>query len=165
MAAPKDLQTRWLELAVAALFALAGAIVMADSVRVGTGWGDEGPQAGYFPFRIACMLLGGAAVVIVQTLRGWRGDGGRQVFASWAEARLMLTMLLPMVAYVAALMLLGLYVASAVFIAAFMVWQGKYGGLKAAAVGVGVSAALFLLFEVWFLVPLPKGPIEHLLGY
>jgi putative tricarboxylic transport membrane protein len=165
MAAPKDLQTRWLELAVAALFALAGAIVMADSVRVGTGWGDEGPQAGYFPFRIACVLLGGAAVVIVQTLRGWRGDGGRQVFASWAEARLMLTMLLPMVAYVAALMLLGLYVASAVFIAAFMVWQGKYGGLKAAAVGVGVSAALFLLFEVWFLVPLPKGPIEHLLGY
>jgi hypothetical protein len=101
MAAPKDLQTRWLELAVAALFALAGAIVMADSVRVGTGWGDEGPQAGYFPFRIACVLLGGAAVVIVQTLRGWRGDGGRQVFASWAEARLMLTMLLPMVAYVA----------------------------------------------------------------
>ena len=24
--------------------------------------------------------------------------------------------------------------------------------------------ALFLMFEVWFLVPLPKGPVESLLG-
>jgi hypothetical protein len=25
--------------------------------------------------------------------------------------------------------------------------------------------ALFLLFEVWFLIPLPKGPVESWFGY
>jgi putative tricarboxylic transport membrane protein len=24
---------------------------------------------------------------------------------------------------------------------------------------------LFMMFEVWFLVPLPKGPLEDMLGY
>ena len=30
---------------------------------------------------------------------------------------------------------------------------------------LGVPLAVFLIFERWFLVPLPKGPIEHLLGF
>jgi hypothetical protein len=45
------------------------------------------------------------------------------------------------------------------------VWRGKYGALPTASVALGVPVALFLLFEIWFLVPLPKGPLEHLLGY
>jgi putative tricarboxylic transport membrane protein len=46
-----------------------------------------------------------------------------------------------------------------------MVWQGKFKWWVTGVVGVGVPIALFLLFEVWFLVPLPKGPVEHLFGY
>lgn len=165
MTEEKHLQKRWLELIVAALFGVVGMVVMFDSLRVGAGWADDGPQAGYFPFYIACMLLGGAAVVVFQTLRDWRRDGGRGVFTGQAEWRLMLTMLLPMVAYVVGVVLLGIYVASIVFIAVFMRWQGKYGWVKSLAVGAGVSAALFVLFEIWFLVPLPKGPLETVLGY
>jgi hypothetical protein len=33
-----------------------------------------------------------------------------------------------------------------------------------AAVSVGAAVAIFFIFERWFLVPLPKGPIEALLG-
>jgi hypothetical protein len=29
---------------------------------------------------------------------------------------------------------------------------------------VGVMAVIYLTFEKWFLVPLPKGPLEALLG-
>jgi p-aminobenzoyl-glutamate transporter AbgT len=32
-------------------------------------------------------------------------------------------------------------------------------------VSLGVPILLFLMFEVWFLVPLPKGPVEALFGY
>jgi hypothetical protein len=46
-----------------------------------------------------------------------------------------------------------------------MVWQGKYGWLPALGVSAGLPIVLFLVFEKWFLVPLPKGPIEHLLGF
>jgi hypothetical protein len=38
-----------------------------------------------------------------------------------------------------------------------MVWLGKYPIWKAVAVSVGVSAALYLMFEYWFQVPLPHG--------
>ena len=165
MSEEKHLQKRWFELGVAGLFGAVGVVVMIDSLRVGKGWAEDGPQAGYFPFYIGCVLLAGAATVVFQTLRAWNADGGKGVFTGYKEAGLMLKMLVPMVLYVAGIFILGLYAASTIFIAAFMLCQGKYGVLKSLLVGVGVSAALFLLFEVWFLVPLPKGPIEQLLGY
>ena len=42
--------TRWPELGVAALLIAVGALVVFDSVRLGTGWADDGPRSGYFPF-------------------------------------------------------------------------------------------------------------------
>jgi hypothetical protein len=33
------------------------------------------------------------------------------------------------------------------------------------ALSVAVPVITFLIFEVWFLVPLPKGPLEAALGY
>ena len=60
---------------------------------------------------------------------------------------------------------IGIYVASAVYIGAFMRLQGKYRWPATLGVAVGVPAAIFALFELWFLVPLPKGPIERLLGF
>ena len=74
-------------------------------------------------------------------------------------------MLWPTVVYVALIVLIGLYVASAIYIGTFMLWQGKYKWPATLAVSLGVPIATFLMFEIWFLVPLPKGPLEHLLGY
>ena len=58
----------------------------------------------------------------------------------------------------------GIYVASIVFIAFFMRWLGKYAWWKVATVSIGTMVVFFLIFEVWFKVPLPKGPLENLLG-
>jgi len=76
-----------------------------------------------------------------------------------------LTMLWPTIVYVALIVVLGIYVASAIYIGIFMLWQGKYKWPAALAVSLGVPIAMFLMFELWFLVPLPKGPLERLLGY
>jgi hypothetical protein len=73
--------------------------------------------------------------------------------------------LLPTAVYVLAIQLTGIYVASAIFIAAFMRVMDKYSWLKAVLVGVGVSITMFWMFEVQFMVPLPKGPLEALFGY
>ncbi|MNO06483.1 Tripartite tricarboxylate transporter TctB family protein [compost metagenome] len=61
--------------------------------------------------------------------------------------------------------LLGIYVASAIFIVGFMVWVGKSSWLKALLIGVGINVMLFWIFEIQFRVPLPKGPLEAALGY
>ena len=63
---------------------------------------------------------------------------------------------------------LGIYVASAIYIAGFMIFLGKYARLKSIVVGAGASPSLFfLMFEVWFKVPLFKGALDPLgfLGY
>ena len=73
-------------------------------------------------------------------------------------------MLVPSIIYVILIGLIGIYVASILFIGFFMLWLGKYSWAKTVPIAVGVSVAFFLLFEVWFNVPLPKGSLEALLG-
>jgi len=72
--------------------------------------------------------------------------------------------LVPSAVYVALVGWLGIYVSAVLFVALFMRWLGKYPWWKVGVVSVGHSIVLFLIFEVWFLVPLPKGPLERLLG-
>jgi len=156
--------TRWVELVVALLITVAGVVVLGDSYRVGASWDADGPQAGYFPHIIGWILAGAGLWIAGKTLLKWRALAGKP-FVSWVELKLVLTMLVPTLVYVALLAFIGIYLASALYIGSFMIWQGKYRWLPTVLVSLGVPVALFLLFEVWFLVPLPKGPLEHWLGY
>ena len=159
------IQIRWMELVVAAFFAGIGLLVVIDSSRTGYQWSSDGPQPGYFPFYIGCTLIVGAIVVAVQTLLGWKKSENVEPFVTFSQLRLMMTILIPTSIFVLGVVLIGFYVSSVLFISSFMVWQGKYSHLKSALVGLCVSGALFLLFDVWFLLPLPKGPIETFFGY
>jgi len=150
------------EIVVAALFLLLGAIVVWDSVRLGARWGDDGPQAGYFPFYIALLVCLSSAVNLVAAALKKR-DADR-TFVEVAQLKLVLSVLIPSVIYVALIAWLGIYVASAIFVGFFMRWLGKYPWWKVAAVSIGNSVVFFLIFELWFKVPLPKGPLENLLG-
>ncbi len=161
----KTVQMRWMELVVSAFFIAIGSIVIFDSFRTGFQWSSDGPQPGYFPFYIGLILVIGALWVALQTIVAWRKDGGSEAFATHEEIGLVLKMLIPTVLYVVVLIFMGLYVSSIFFIAFFMIWQGKYSYIKSFSVGFIVNAILFALFELWFLVPLPKGPIEALFGY
>ena len=153
--------------AVDALTALAifliGVVMMFDNYRIGAGWAADGPQSGYFPFRIGAILCIAAMVVFLRSLFGKQRQ--LEVFVSWERFRLVLMVLVPTAIYVLAIQFVGIYVASAIFIAAFMRVMDKDSWLKAALVGVGTSVTMFWLFEIQFMVPLPKGPLEALFGY
>jgi hypothetical protein len=149
------------EIAVAALFLLLGAIVVYDSVRLGARWGEDGPQAGYFPFYIAVFVCLSSAINLALALLK---KGEDRAFVGVGQLKLVLAVLVPSILYVGLVGWLGIYVASAVFVAFFMRWLGKYPWWKVAAVSVGNSVVFFLIFEMWFKVPLPKGPLEKLLG-
>jgi putative tricarboxylic transport membrane protein len=77
--------------------------------------------------------------------------------------RQVLQVLVPTAIYVVAIPYVGIYVVSAALIAVFMVWLGKYRWSLTAAISIGVTIAIYLMFEKFFLVPLPKGPLEELL--
>lgn len=151
------------ELAVAGVLMLLALVVIGDSLRVGRGWDESsGPQAGYFPFWIGVLLFLAAGWIFVRTLLQWRTLVKpfvmRHEFSGvWAVGW-------PTVVYVALMPFTGLYVASALLIGWFMKRHGRYGWAVTAAVSIAVPLAFFLVFERWFLVPLPKGPLEHAFG-
>jgi putative tricarboxylic transport membrane protein len=147
---------------IMAVLLLGGAsVVMYDSVRLGFGWQDDGPAPGFFPFYIG-LLLAIASVVNLSSAVARRSTS--ETFVSTKPALRVLTVLAPSIVYVALIGWIGIYAASALFIFGFMLTIGREGFIKALLVSLAVPAALFLMFERWFLVPLPKGPIEALLG-
>ena len=153
---------RAVELAVAALFFAFGATIAWDSQRIGASWGAEGPQAGYFPFYIGLIICFSTAAIFVRAL--WAKGNANESYVSRGQLKLVLKMLVPSIVYVVLIGLIGIYVASTLFIGFFMLWLGKYSWVRTVPIALGVSVAFFLLFEVWFNVPLPKGPLEALLG-
>jgi hypothetical protein len=71
----------------------------------------------------------------------------------------------PAAVYVAIVPWIGMYIASIFLIAVFMRWIGRYGWPMVFGISIPVMLATFIIFERWFLVPLPKGPIEEWLGF
>jgi putative tricarboxylic transport membrane protein len=154
---------RALEVAVGVILVLVGLVVAIDSERLGAGWADDGPQAGYFPFYVGLLLALAGGSVLQNVFRLWREHN--RPFASHQQLGQVGSVLFPCIVYVAVIYAAGIYVASAAFIGWFMRTHGKFKLLKLVPVSAGVPVVLFLLFEVWFKVALPKGPLERLLGY
>jgi putative tricarboxylic transport membrane protein len=154
---------RWPELLVAAFLMVLAVLVITDSLRVGIGWADDGPKAGYFLFYIGLLLLASSTWVAVTTLLQW--PKLTQSFVEREAFSGVVAVAWPSLVYVGLIAFLGIYVASVVLIAYFMKRHGKYGWATTVAVSVGVMAVFFVVFERWFLVPLPKGPLEALFGY
>jgi hypothetical protein len=156
---------RAMEVATAVLLFAVGAIVVYDSYRLGSKWGSDGPQSGYFPFYIGLLICFSSAVNLAQAV--FARAAASEPFVTWGPLKLVLTVLIPAAIYVLGVKYIGIYVASAIYIAVFMLWLGKYSWLKSVAVGLGTNASFFLMFEVWFKVPLYKGDLDPLrfLGY
>lgn len=157
--------TRTLEITVALILFALGAIVVFDSYRLGSKWGSDGPQSGYFPFYIGLLICIASAVTVAKAVRDKSLAGMPFVYRE--QFRRVLTMLIPAAIYVLLVKFLGMYVASAIYIAFFMIWLGHYSWWRGIAVGVVINAIFFLMFEVWFKVPLFKGVLNPLgfLGY
>jgi hypothetical protein len=159
----RGVSAKTVEIAVALMTLVLGLVVIYDSRRVGAGWAEDGPQAGYFPFYIGLILCFASVWTLWRTL--FSGKAAAGVFVSHKKLRLVLSVFIPAMIYVAATYFIGIYVASAVFIGAFMYWHGRFAWTRIVPVSLSVPVSMFLLFEVWFLVPLPKGPLEALIGY
>ena len=156
--ASRGISTHAVELVVALLVFALGLAVLLGSWKLGSKWTSDGPGPGYFPFYISLILCVSGAGVAIQALRK-RSEG---TFASGRQLVQVLTVLVPAALYVLAVQLIGVYVASAVYIALFMALLGKYSPVKSTMAAAAIMVLFFLLFEVWFKVPLFKGAVNML---
>lgn len=151
---------RVVEAGVTTLIGIFGAIVILGSMKAGINWGAEGPRAGFFPFYIGLFIVLSSVVNLWDCLRGDRDV----LFAEWGQLTQVGSVLLPATIYVFAIPFIGLYVSSFIFIGWFMRWLGKYNWSLVAMISIGMPVVTYMIFERWFLVSLPKGPLEAMLG-
>jgi Tripartite tricarboxylate transporter TctB family len=162
---PTVVNNNTMDAVVAAILFLVGAVVVVEARRLGSSWGTDGPGAGYFPFYIGLILCISAVGIFYQSIFSKNKD--TDTFVNRLQLSRVWSVLWPAALYIAAIQFLGIYIASAVYIALFMVILGKYSPIKSGLLGVVIAAVFFMMFEVWFKVPLFKGSLNPLgfLGY
>ena len=143
---------------------LAFSVLMAwDNWRTGIRWESTGPQAGYFPFYVS-VIMAAACIwgLVLEVLKRATPD---EPFVRRNQFRRVMQVFIPTLLYVPVTQWLGLYVASFILIAGFMIWVGKLKPWISVVTGFLFSVAMFVTFEIAFDVIMPKGPLERLLGY
>jgi len=152
---------RTADIITASLLTALGFLVLGEAVRLGFRWGPDGPQSGFFPFWLAVILIAHSVAVIVRAIR----RHSPVPFASSEQLRSVLTVAVPAALMVLVTQFLGLYVASALYLGFYIRRVGRHSWATALGLALCLPLVTFVVFERWFLVPLPKGPLEAWLGY
>ena len=140
-----------------ALLLLVVAILVAwESLRLDIGWGLNGPQGGFFPFWLAVGLAICCLIIVGHALRS-TALGLRQPLVRPGGWGPILKVAVPATAMVALTEMIGLYPAAALYIGFYMRWIGKHHWLLVLAVSIGVPVCSYVIFDKWFLIPMPKG--------
>lgn len=157
------IDNRRVDQVVAVGFVLLGLAVATSSYKLGYGWTQDGMQSGYFPFRIGMLMaIIGLGLFLRLTLKRPKDV---HLFADASGILRVAKVLIPTIIYVALIPPIGIYESSLVFILYFTIVIGKQSVRKALIIAIVSVIAVFILFEIIFSIPLPKGYIEHLLGY
>jgi len=160
---PAVSNTRRVEI-ITLLLLLALAVLLAwDNRRTGMSWDATGPQAGYFPFYL-CVILAAACLWGLAREFLTRGQAS-ETFVTRDQLRRVLQVFVPTLLFCLAMQWLGLYVASFLLIAAFMVFVGRIAAWKSLLTALLFSVIMFVTFQIAFDVIMPKGPLEALFGY
>jgi hypothetical protein len=153
---------RGLETATAALTGAFGVAVAVSSLDNGIGWSSAGVESGTFPFITGLIVMAASAWNLLYAGL-WRGS--RHTLVSWEDLKKIAALFLPALAMVAAVPLLGLHVASAIYMFGVLVWQNHIAPARALAGAAVVALSLYAMFDWGFQVTLPRGALGAALGF
>jgi hypothetical protein len=150
------------ELATAGAAVAFGLTIAFGATEFGTGWGASGPEPGTFPFYIGLIIAAAGVGTMGQALAARRA---LQVqFLSAAQLAEVLKFSVPILAYVVLCLVLGIYVATAIYMAATLRFQNGYSIAATLTIALALPVFLFVVLEYGFSVTLMKGPIEAWFG-
>ncbi|RPJ09503.1 MAG: tripartite tricarboxylate transporter TctB family protein [Deltaproteobacteria bacterium] len=134
-----------------------GLLVVGDSVRLGFGWGMSGPEAGFFPFYMGLGVVICTFFIVLKAIRVFRKEGAGKRLVPTGGLTQILWVLAPAVGMVLLSELLGLHLATVLYLAFYMGVVGKEKWGKAVLIGVLVPLVIYIVFDKMFLIPLPEG--------
>jgi hypothetical protein len=159
---PAVTTVRAVDVVVSLLLLALAALLAFDNWRTGMGWDSTGPQAGYFPFYLSVIL--GAACVYGLVKEFLARTHAAEVFVTREQLQRVLQVFAPTLVFCLATQWLGLYVASFLLVAGFMMYIGRIAAWKSLLTALLFVLVMFVTFDVAFDVIMPKGPLEALFG-
>ena len=142
-------------IAGAALLALAVAF-SAGALRQWAYWGENGPGPAFLPFWLGLVMAFLAVGLLVSGLRS--PDSSQAWLPSGESLRRLVLVLAITVAFVALLGVLGMTIATVLFLVVLIRYLDHQRWAVALAVALGVAALNYFVFTRWLGVPLPTGP-------
>jgi hypothetical protein len=151
---------RQLEVLTGAITGTFGIAVIVSSVGIGAGWSSAGVESGTFPLLAGVLILGGS---LFNVARAFADSPAVAVRA--AEMKRLALLFLPAVAFVAAMPVLGIYVAAAAYLLWALSVQHSVPWWRSGLITLGTMLTLYWLFEQTFEVALPHGWLGAALGF
>jgi putative tricarboxylic transport membrane protein len=155
--------TRTVDVAVSILLLALAVLLAFDNWRTGMSWDSTGPQAGYFPFYLSAILAAACLYGLGKEFQARRQPA--ETFVTRAQFRRVVQVFVPTLLFCLLMQWLGLYVASFLLVAGFMMFVGRIAAWKAVLTALVFSLAMFITFDIAFDVIMPKGPLEALFGH
>jgi hypothetical protein len=156
---------RALELATAVLTGSFGGAVVVQSLDNGIGWSSAGVDSGTFPFVIGLVIVLGSLYNLVRGVLPATSLASVPIAITQIELRRLAGLFVPAAIFVAAIPLLGMYLASALYIFAVLAIPRHQSLLRSLAMAAVTALALYVVFERMFQVSLPHGALAAAFGY
>lgn len=140
------------ELGVAIVFFALGGLVLYDALRLGPGWGESGPQPGFFPLILTVALSLSAIAVAIFAFR----NPDRQPFFEVShEIDDLFKVGTPILIAIIAIPWLGLYITSGLYLGLFMALYGRFSWYSSIAGAILLPAIMWLTFREGFNISMP----------
>ena len=156
---------RALELATAILTGSFGVAVSVQSLDNGIGWSSEGVESGTFPFLTGIIIVAGSIYNLARGVVPTASLASVPIAITSVELRRLAGLFLPAAIFVAAIPLLGMYIASAAYVFAVLAIPRHQSVSRSLITAALTALALYVVFERMFQVSLPHGALAAALGF
>lgn len=153
------------DIVTAAILLGIGLLILLDCIRLGVGWGMEGPRAGFWPFLMALGMVLGSVVILVQAVQRKGVAKSDKPFIPREAIKPVLQCAIPAAAMVVLTEFIGLYIAAGLYLAVYMRWIGRHSWVTVLILSIGIPMASYIVFDKFFLIPMPEGSLKGLLGF
>lgn len=156
---------RALELATAVLTGSFGVAVVLSSLDNGIGWSSAGVESGTFPFLTGVIVVLGSLYNLARGTLPGLTLASVPIAITPTELRRLAGLFVPAAIFVAAMPLIGIYLASAVYIFAVLAIPKHQSLMRSSMMAAATAVGLYVVFERMFQVSLPHGALAAAFGF
>ncbi|TYO67231.1 tripartite tricarboxylate transporter TctB family protein [Bradyrhizobium hipponense] len=156
---------RALELATAVLTGSFGVAVVVSSLDNGIGWSSAGVESGTFPFLTGVIVVLGSLYNLARGALPGLTLASVPIAITPTELRRLAGLFVPAAIFVAAMPLIGIYLASALYIFAVLAVPKHQSPMRSSMMAAATALGLYVVFERMFQVSLPHGALAAAFGF